>query len=106
MHIPFKWQHNIDAWIRSMNKSTWKNIRQITMALFFVLLVIAYTAFTYSEIIVQGNLAATYYIAYPYQPYAIAIGVCSIISGIISIGSYLAPKYISKGKQPAEIQLF
>ena len=85
-----------------MNKCAWKNISYATMALFVVLLVTAYVAFTYSEIIVQGNLGATYYIAYPYRSYAFAFGVCGIISGIISIGSYLAPKCLKSAKQPAE----
>ena len=81
-----------------MNNSTWKNIGHITIALCVALSVIAYIAFTYSEIIVYGNLAATYYRAYPYQSYAIVSGVCAIILGVISTSSYLVPKYFMRTK--------
>ena len=82
----------------TINKSTWRNIGHITMAVCVVMSIGTYIAFSYSQIVPFGNLAATWYTAYPYQSYAIAIGVCGIISGVISIGSYVAPKYLLRAR--------
>ena len=76
----------------TINKSNWKNIGHLTMVLFILLSIGAFIAFTYSEIAILGNLGVFHITVYPYQPYAIALAICSIISAVISIGSYASSK--------------
>jgi hypothetical protein len=78
----------------TINKSNWKNIGHITMALFILVSIGAFIAFTYSEMTNLGNLGVTFVTIYPYQPYAIVLAICGIISAVISIGSYVASKYL------------
>lgn len=82
-----------------MNNTVWRSIGYITTALFVMLLLFTYIASTYSETIISGNLAVTWYQTYPYQSYAVIIGVCGIISGIMSVSCYLIPKYSLKHLQ-------